>query len=85
MQYFKQSDNDMHEIWITCTENDNIEKVWFSDVSTYLRCYSEKKLECGGQRSPIFTLSHREVKIWTESHMQYEPLEAQLGLLVLLF
>ena len=44
----KQSDND---IQICMTENDNIiEKVQFSDVSTYLRCYSEKKLECGDRK-----------------------------------
>ena len=53
MQHFKQSDNDI-QIWMT--ENDNIiEKVLFSDVYTFLRCYLEKMLECGGQRSPIFT------------------------------
>ena len=53
MQPFKQSDNDI-QLWMT--ENNNIiEKVRFSDVFTYLRCYKEKKLEYGGQRSPIFT------------------------------
>ena len=37
MQHFQQSDNDI-QIWMT--ENDNIiEKVPFSDVSTYMRCY----------------------------------------------
>ena len=37
MQHFKHSDNDI-QIWMN--ENDNIiEKVQFSDVSTYLRCY----------------------------------------------
>ena len=37
MQHFKRSDNDV-QIWMT--ENDNIiEKVQFSDVSTYMRCY----------------------------------------------
>ena len=50
MQHFKHSDNDI-QIWMT--ENDNIiEKVRFSDVSTYLRCYSEEKLECGGTEKP---------------------------------
>ena len=40
------------------TENDNIiEKVLFSDVSTYVRCYEEKKFEYGGQRSLIFIVS----------------------------
>ena len=40
MQHIKQSDNDI-QIWMT--ENDNsIEKVRFSDISSYLRFYSEK-------------------------------------------
>ena len=51
--YFKQSDNDI-QIWMA--ENDNIiEKVLFSYVSTFVRCYLEKKLECGDQRSLPFT------------------------------
>ena len=46
MQHFYKSDNDI-QIWMT--ENDNIiEKVRFSDVSTFVRCYEEKKLEGGG-------------------------------------
>ena len=45
--------------------NDNIiENVRFSDVSTYLRYYSEKNVEFGGQRG---TYSHREIIIWRES------------------
>ena len=34
------------KIWMT--ENDNIiENALFSDVSTFMRFYKEKKLECG--------------------------------------
>ena len=37
MQYLKQFDNDI-QIWMT--ENENIiEKLLFSDVSTFVRCY----------------------------------------------
>ena len=44
MQHFKQVDNDI-QIWMT--ENDNIiEKVRFSDVSTYLR-YNFKREKVG--------------------------------------
>ena len=53
MQHFKQYNND---IQILIAENDNIiEMVRFSDVSTYVRCYLEKKLECRGRTSLIFT------------------------------
>ena len=52
MQHFKLSDNDSR-LWMT--ENDNIiEKVRSSDVSTYVICFKKTKLECGRQRGTYF-------------------------------
>ena len=47
--------------------------------------FREKSWNVGDREAQYFTSSHREVVIWRESHMQSEPLEAKLGLLVLLF
>ena len=49
MQHLKQSDNDTL-VWRT--ENDNIiEKGRFFDVSTYVRCYYEKRWIVGDREA----------------------------------